>query len=67
MGVRSKFWKIALGAIFTGLPLRLPAAAPSIRSFSGRTGFDNLLHIADFYDVSVDWLMGRTDNPHAHR
>ena len=26
-----------------------------------------LLHIADFYDVSVDWLMGRTDNPHAHR
>ncbi|WP_458256161.1 helix-turn-helix domain-containing protein [Dysosmobacter welbionis] len=32
-----------------------------------KPGFDNLLHIADFYDVSVDWLMGRTDNPHAHR
>ena len=30
-----------------------------------KPGFDNLLHIADFYDVSVDWLMGRTDNPHA--
>ena len=29
--------------------------------------YDSLLHIADFYDVSVDWLMGRTDNPHAHR
>ena len=29
--------------------------------------FDTLLHIADFYDVSVDWLMGRTDDPHAHR
>ena len=29
--------------------------------------FDNLLRIADFYDVSVDWLMGRTDNPRAHR
>lgn len=28
--------------------------------------YDALLHIADFYDVSVDWLMGRTDNPHAH-
>ena len=25
--------------------------------------YDALLHIADFYDVSVDWLMGRTDNP----
>ena len=32
-----------------------------------KPGFDNLLHIADFYDVSVYWLMGRTDNPHAHR
>ena len=32
-----------------------------------KPGFDNLLHIADFYDVSVDWLMGRTENPHAHR
>ena len=32
-----------------------------------KPGFDNLPHIADFYDVSVDWLMGRTDNPHAHR
>ena len=29
--------------------------------------YDALLHIADFYDVSVDWLMGRTDNPPAHR
>ena len=29
--------------------------------------YDALLHIADFYDVSVDWLMGRTDSPHAHR
>ena len=29
--------------------------------------YDALLHIADFYDVSVDWLMGRTNNPHAHR
>ena len=29
--------------------------------------YDALLYIADFYDVSVDWLMGRTDNPHAHR
>ena len=29
--------------------------------------FDNLLHIADFYDVSVDWLMDRTDNPAINR
>ena len=29
--------------------------------------YDALQHIADFYGVSADWLMGRTDNPHAHR
>ena len=29
--------------------------------------YDALLHIADFYDVSVDWLMGRTDNPAGNR
>ena len=29
--------------------------------------YDALLHIADFYDVSVDWLMGRTDNPAVKR
>ena len=29
--------------------------------------FDALRNIADFYDVSVDWLMDRTDNPKAHR
>ena len=29
--------------------------------------YEALLHIADFFDVSVDWLMGRTDDPQAHR
>ena len=29
--------------------------------------YEALLHIADFYDVSVDWLMGRTDNPVVNR
>ena len=29
--------------------------------------YDALLHIADFYDVSVDWLMDRTDNPAINR
>ena len=29
--------------------------------------YDALLHIADFYDVSVDWLMGRPDSPPAPR
>lgn len=29
--------------------------------------YSSLLHVADFYDVSVDWLMGRTENRNAHK
>lgn len=29
--------------------------------------YGSLLRIAEFYDVSVDWLMGRTENRYAHR
>lgn len=28
---------------------------------------DTLLTIADFYDVSIDWLMGRTDKREVNR
>ena len=29
--------------------------------------YENLLRIADYYDASVDWLMGRTEDRYAHR
>lgn len=29
--------------------------------------YSSLLRIADYYDVSVDWLMGRTENRYAHK
>lgn len=29
--------------------------------------YEKLLRIANYYDVSVDWLMGRTENRYAHR
>lgn len=29
--------------------------------------FDSLAKIADYLDVSVDYLLGRTDNPNAHK
>lgn len=29
--------------------------------------FDALLKLADFFDVSVDYLLGRTDNPAINR
>lgn len=32
-----------------------------------KTHYDTLLKIADYYDVSVDWLMGRTDRRDVNR
>ena len=29
--------------------------------------YEKLLRIADYYDVSVDWLMVRTENRNAHK
>ena len=29
--------------------------------------YEKLLRIADYYDVSVDWLMGRTENRYVHK
>ena len=33
----------------------------------GYPRYEKLLRIANYYDVSVDWLMGRTENRYAHR
>ena len=27
-----------------------------------KPGFENLMRLADYFDVSVDWLMGRTEH-----
>ena len=32
-----------------------------------KTHYDTLIKIADFYGVSVDWLMGRTDRREVNR
>ena len=32
-----------------------------------KTHYDTLLKIADYYGVSVDWLMGRTDKREVNR
>lgn len=32
-----------------------------------KTHYDTLLKIADYYNVSVDWLMGRTDKREINR
>lgn len=32
-----------------------------------KTHYDTLILLADYYDVSVDWLMGRTDRREVNR
>ena len=34
---------------------------------TARPKLDNVIKIADFFDVSIDYLVGRTDNPHISR
>ena len=41
-----------------GMPLR---SHHRLEADGYKTHYDTLIKIADFYDVSVDWLMGRTD------
>lgn len=35
-------------------------------SGSKKPGFDSLIALADFYDVSLDYLVGRSDDPSRH-
>lgn len=32
-----------------------------------KPAFDQLLALADFFDVSLDFLTGRNDNPNSHK
>lgn len=32
-----------------------------------KPGFDTLITLADFFDVSIDYLVGRTDNPEVNK
>ena len=34
---------------------------------TARPKLDNVIKIADFFDVSIDYLVGRTDNPQISR
>lgn len=45
-------------AVALGLSL---GAYQRFESGKQRPGYDNLIHIADLFDVSLDWLTGRTE------
>ncbi len=48
--------------------MEIPGRSYQRLEMDGRkTHYDTLRKIADFYDVSVDWLMGRTDRREVNR
>lgn len=49
---------------------RLTISVVSYARYEGEErepNLETLLKIADIYDVSIDYLCGRTDNPNAHK
>ncbi len=32
-----------------------------------KPSYETLIKLADYFDVSVDYLVGRTDNPNSHK
>lgn len=47
-----------------GMPVR---SYQRLEADGAKSNYDTLLKIADYYDVSVDWLMGRTDKRDVNR
>lgn len=47
-----------------GIP---PRSYQRLEMDGSKTHYDTLLKIADYYGVSVDWLMGRTDRREVNR
>lgn len=51
-------------AIFLGIA---PVSWQRFEYGSSRPKIENIIALADYFDVSVDYLLGRTDNPKINR
>ncbi len=43
------------------------AAIQNYENERRKPNYDVLISIADYFDVSIDYLVGRTDNPNSHK
>ena len=57
-----------LSQIFLGMELSISQNAISqYETGSREADYATLIAIADYFDVSIDYLLGRTDNPKVNR
>lgn len=57
-----------ISQVFLGLELNISQNAISQYETGVReASYDTLIAIADYFDVSIDYLLGRTDNPKVNR
>lgn len=57
-----------MSQIFLGIELNMGQNTISQYETGAReAGYDALIAIADYFDVSVDYLLGRADNPDINR
>ena len=57
-----------MSQVFLGIELNMSQNAISqYETGSREASYDALIAIADYFDVSIDYLLGRTDNPKVNR
>ena len=57
-----------ISQVFLGLELNMSQNSISQYETGAReASYDALIAIADYFDVSIDYLLGRTDNPKVNR
>lgn len=44
-----------------------PNSVQRLEYGTARASLDTLTILADYFDVSIDYLVGRTDNPNSHK
>ncbi|MCS5696072.1 helix-turn-helix domain-containing protein [Desulfofundulus thermocisternus] len=58
---------VSMQKLAEALNLKSKAAISQFENCVNLPSLDTLVALADFFDVSIDFLLGRTDNPKSHQ
>lgn len=67
---RLKMLRIQIGLTQKEIATAIGVTPVSLQRFeygTVRPSIDTLVALANFFDVSIDYLVGRTDNPNSHK